>query len=81
MSIPVQVSGAIAIACTGYVIYRRVSKNSRLPPSPPSDPFIDHALRFPVVHPWLTFTEWGKKYGKQLCFVNYSTEHAYDDPP
>ena len=36
----------------------------RLPPGPRGLPLIGNALDMPSSHPWETFSEWGKKWGK-----------------
>jgi cytochrome P450 len=35
-----------------------------LPPGPPSLPFLGNALQLDTKRPWLTYTAWGKTYGK-----------------
>lgn len=36
-----------------------------LPPGPPADPIIGHARFIPPQYSWKTFSDWGKKWGKQ----------------
>lgn len=40
------------------------SKTRNTPPGPPGIFFVGNALQIPKQSPWLKFTEWGKKYGK-----------------
>jgi hypothetical protein len=43
------------------------------PPGPPGWPLIRNFLDMPHIKAWLTFAEWGKKYGE--CFVFSNTIH------
>ncbi|KAG2158980.1 cytochrome P450 [Suillus bovinus] len=55
----------LCLACVGVYILKRVfgKKNPPYPPGPPGWPLIGNVLDMPNIKPWLTFTEWGKKYG------------------
>jgi cytochrome P450 len=48
-----------------YLIKQAVTKKSpaSYPPGPRGWPLIGNILDMPRIKPWLTFTEWGKKYG------------------
>ena len=39
-----------------------------LPPSPPGDVLLGHALRVPEKYQWKTFAQWGKVYGNEFTF-------------
>ncbi|KAH9952447.1 cytochrome P450 [Russula dissimulans] len=43
--------------------YRRQRSRLPYPPGPPGLPIVGHFLTFPKNFVWLTFTEWGRKYG------------------
>lgn len=55
----------LCLACVGAYLLKQVfkKKNPAYPPGPPGWPLIGNILDMPNVRPWLTFTEWGKKYG------------------
>ncbi|KAG1773897.1 cytochrome P450 [Suillus occidentalis] len=55
----------LCLACVGVYILKQVvkKKNPAYPPGPPGWPLIGNVLDMPNIRPWLTFTEWGKKYG------------------
>ena len=44
-------------------------RRHNLPPSPPGDLFIGHALRIPRTYPWKTFASWTKDYGSYIYSV------------
>ncbi|KAG1745650.1 cytochrome P450 [Suillus lakei] len=48
-----------------YLVKQVVTKKNPAPypPGPRGWPLIDNVLDMPRIKPWLTFTEWGKKYG------------------
>ncbi|KAG1820513.1 cytochrome P450 [Suillus subaureus] len=56
----------LCLACVGVYLLKQVFnklKNPAYPPGPPGWPLIGNVLDMPHIKPWLTFTEWGKKYG------------------
>ncbi|KAG1765989.1 cytochrome P450 [Suillus placidus] len=55
----------LCLACVGVYLLKQVfnKKNPAYPPGPPGWPLIGNALDMPHIKPWLTFAEWGKKYG------------------
>ena len=55
-------AGATIVAFGKAVLYLSTPAHS-LPPSPPADPLIGHARKIPLVEPYKTYAEWGKKYG------------------
>jgi hypothetical protein len=58
----------LCLACVGVYLLKQVfkKKNPAYPPGPPGWPLIGNVLDMPHIRPWLTFTEWGKKYGESL---------------
>ncbi len=69
----------IAIALTGLVFVWRLCRiRSRDPPFPPGPrgiPFLGNLLDMPSEKEWLTFAEWGEKYG--MLFHHSTTNTAY----
>ncbi|KAG0702324.1 cytochrome P450 [Suillus ampliporus] len=56
----------ICLASVGVYLVKRVftKKNpAPYPPGPPGWPLVGNVLDMPHTKPWLTFAEWGKKYG------------------
>ncbi|KAJ6482515.1 cytochrome P450 [Mycena sanguinolenta] len=53
------------------VLYRKfTSKNpAPFPPGPKGLPILGNALDMPTSHPWVTFSQWGEKYGG-LVYLN-----------
>jgi hypothetical protein len=54
---------AAFVALANSFNYRRQSSRLPYPPGPRGLPIIGHFLTFPKNFVWLTFTEWGQKYG------------------
>ncbi len=60
----------ITVAIVGFTSLLYVLKSDkRLPPGPPSYPFIGSLLSWPSSQNWLTFTRWGEQYG-EIVYVN-----------
>jgi hypothetical protein len=61
----------LCLACVGLYLLKQLfkKKNPPYPPGPPGWPLIGNLLDMPHIKPWLTFTEWGKKYGERLSFT------------
>ncbi|KAG1756031.1 cytochrome P450 [Suillus lakei] len=58
--------GYLCLAGVGVYLAKQVftKKNpAPYPPGPPGLPFVGNVLDIPQIKPWLTFTQWGKKYG------------------
>ena len=62
------------LSCIGYVLWRSTHARMSLPPGPRGYPFIGNLLDWPFEHGWLTFKQWGDKFGtpptsafKQVC--------------
>lgn len=53
-----------------YAWTSRNSKNARLPPGPPADPFIGHLRQIPLGAQERTFAAWGKQYGERILVAN-----------
>lgn len=66
----------IGLAGVGVYLVKQVftQKNpAPYPPGPPGRPLVGNIPDMPQVKPWLTFTEWGKKYGGCLLFCHKKT--------
>ncbi|KAF9222063.1 cytochrome P450 [Gyrodon lividus] len=62
----------LCLATVGlYLVKQVMSKKNPapFPPGPKGLPFIGNLADMPSVKPWLTFTEWGQKYGK--CVMSH----------
>jgi hypothetical protein len=57
------VAAAVFVALASALGYRRRRGQIPFPPGPRGFPLIGHFLTFPKNFVWLTFTEWGQKYG------------------
>ncbi|KAG1883945.1 cytochrome P450 [Suillus subluteus] len=56
----------LCLACVGVYLLKQAFnklKNPAYSPGPLGWPLIGNVLDMPHIKPWLTFTEWGKKYG------------------
>lgn len=77
---PTSPSTYILLGVTLLAAYKLVAylgaPASRLPPSPPSDPLIGHALKIPLDEPYKTYAEWGKNYGRYLPSVFVVVERS-----
>jgi hypothetical protein len=62
-----------------YLIKQSFAKNhARYPPGPRGLPLVGNIQDIPHVKPWLTFAEWGKKYGKSLpLFQNHAFQRSH----
>lgn len=55
-----------------YFVRRLLSKRrSPLPPGPRGYPIIGNVLDMPTDRPWLTFTQWGEKWGMSLKSLSH----------
>ena len=62
----------ICLAGIGLYLVKQVliKKNpAPYPPGPTGWPLVGNVSDMPLVKPWLTFTEWGKKYGECLSLL------------
>ncbi|KAI5122655.1 hypothetical protein M0805_007917 [Coniferiporia weirii] len=65
---PIRLSGGFLVSlvlllfCI-FLMRRRNTSSSPLPPSPPAEPFIGHARKLPQTHSWKTYATWGRSYG------------------
>ncbi|KAG2069748.1 cytochrome P450 [Suillus decipiens] len=56
----------LCLTCVGVYLVKQVviKKNpAPYPPGPRGWPLVGNVLDMPRINPWLTFTEWGRKYG------------------
>jgi hypothetical protein len=49
-----------------YLVKQALNKNPSYPPGPRGWPLVGNIQDIPQTKPWLTFAEWGKKYGACL---------------
>lgn len=61
-------TGGMAIAWKIWSSSRK-SKLLPLPPGPKGLPVLGNILDIPIEQEWLTYTDWGKKYG--VCMISY----------
>ncbi|KAG1792192.1 cytochrome P450 [Suillus plorans] len=66
----------LCLVCVGVYLLKQVfnKKNPPYPPGPPGWPLIGNIMDMPYIRPWLTFTEWGKKYG-EISHINVLGQH------
>ncbi|KAG1907516.1 cytochrome P450 [Suillus fuscotomentosus] len=66
----------LCLACVGVYLLKQVfnKKNPPYPPGPPGRPIIGNVLDVPYIRPWLTFTDWGNKYG-DISHINVLGRH------
>jgi hypothetical protein len=50
-------------------------RSGALPPGPSKLPILENLLDMPTSHEWLTFAEWGKKWG--MAFMPYFSSIAH----
>ena len=65
-------AGALLLGVLQLVSYgfkRFTSRNAPYPPGPPGSLIVGNLRDLPPTFAWLTFTEWGNKFGK--LFTNY----------
>ncbi|KAG2109012.1 cytochrome P450 [Suillus discolor] len=67
----------ICLAGVGvFLDYIFAKKNPQYPPGPRGLPLVGNIQDIPFVKPWLTFAEWGKKYG-DISHVNVLGMHIF----
>ncbi|KAG2152857.1 cytochrome P450 [Suillus clintonianus] len=72
MTLTVTWLNLLCLAGVGVYLVKQVftKKNpAPYPPGPPGLPLVGNILDMPHIRPWLTFTEWGKKYGE--CDISH----------
>ncbi|KAG1756030.1 cytochrome P450 [Suillus lakei] len=68
----------LCLAGVGVYLVKQVFKRKNsapYPPGPPGLPFVGNVLDLPHIRPWLTFMEWGKKYG-DISHVEVLGQHT-----
>jgi len=58
------VAFAIAFALRSYFTKQKLPHGVRFPPGPTGLPLLGNALAIDVSAPWITYKEWGNRYGK-----------------
>lgn len=56
---------ALPVLLTAVLLYRRGRRNMPLPPGPTGLPLIGNLFDIPKDYGWITYAEWGRKYGEQ----------------
>lgn len=57
----------ILVAISSVILVKKIfTKRSILPPGPSKLPVLENLLDIPASQEWLTFAEWGKKWGVEL---------------
>ena len=58
----------VAVAVFGIILVKKIftKRSGPLPPGPPKLPILQNLLDMPNSQEWLTFAEWGKKWGMRL---------------
>ncbi|KAF9043017.1 putative monooxygenase [Panaeolus papilionaceus] len=65
----IYIYGSIAIGTALFLLLICQERKPRLPPGPKGWPILGNALDVPKETPWLTFADWGKKYG-DVMYMN-----------
>ena len=69
----------LAIACCTCLVYMRRAVRLPLPPGPPPIPFLGNVIQMPKEREWITFAEWGRKYGTSPAFRLLRSVHIDPD--
>ena len=58
----------VVAAVFGVVLVKKIftKRSGTLPPGPSKLPILENLLDMPTSHEWITFAEWGKKWGMEL---------------
>jgi hypothetical protein len=57
----------ILVAISSVILVKKIfTKRTILPPGPSKWPVLENLLDMPASQEWLTFAEWGKKWGVEL---------------
>ena len=58
----------VAVAVFGIILVKKIftKRSGPLPPGPPKLPILQNLLDMPNSQEWITFAEWGKKWGMRL---------------
>lgn len=69
----------LAIACCAYLVYTRRASRLPLPPGPPRIPFLGNVIQMPKEREWITFAEWGRKYGMSSALHQLRDAHVNNE--